>query len=102
MSSDLKIMLVISARLVGGIAAAVAQDTLPEGPGMQETLKACGNCHSVGTFRNIRRTSTGWETTMVNMTGWGMNLGGDQFDTVLEYLTTYLGTSPPPAAPPAR
>jgi mono/diheme cytochrome c family protein len=81
--------------------SALAQDTLPPGPGMEETVQACTACHSVGTFSNLRRPGPVWEVTLLNMIGWGAQLGGDQFDTVLEYLTTYMGTRPPPPATPA-
>jgi hypothetical protein len=80
------------------ISAAKAQETLPPGPGMEETAKACGNCHSIGMFRNLHRSAAAWEITINNMIGYGM--GGFDYDTVLDYLTTYMGTNPPPAAPP--
>jgi hypothetical protein len=92
--------------LGAGISPALAQDTLPEGPGMPETVKACGGCHGVGIFRNIRRTDVMWEVTITNMIGFGMTIGDDEFDTVLAYLATYMGLSPPPPtvqpAPPPK
>ena len=104
MRRDLKSCLAVSALMLvaglgTGLGAAWAQDTLPEGPGMQETVQACGSCHSVGTFRNIRRSSVMWEVTINNMIGFGMT--GFDYDTVWTYLTTYMGTSPPPPAAPA-
>lgn len=104
MRSDLK-LLAVSALLLAAIAAPVsAQETLPEGPGMPETVKACRGCHSVDIFRNIRRSDVIWEVTINNMIGFGMTISDAEFDTVLTYLTTYLGPTPPPAqpAPPAR
>ena len=81
--------------LAAGMAAAPAQETLPAGPGMGETLKLCGGCHSIGTFRNLRRTPAMWEVTITNMVGFGMTISETEFDTVLTYLNTYMGTEPP-------
>jgi len=84
--------------LAGGVS--VAQDSLPPGPGHDETVKACGGCHDIGTFSSIRRSQGEWETTITNMINFGATISDDDFDTVLAYLTTYLGTGPPPAPPP--
>jgi hypothetical protein len=99
MRNDLKTLLALSILLLAAVPA-LAQD-LPRGPGMEETVAACNSCHSVATFANVRRTGPYWELTLNNMIGWGAQLGGDQFDTVLDYLTTYMGTTPPPRATPA-
>jgi hypothetical protein len=96
---DLKLLLAVSVVALAGICAAAAQDTLPPGEGMEETVKVCGGCHGVGSFRNIRRSAAMWEVTINNMIGFGMTINGTEFDTVLTYLDTYMGLAPPP--PPA-
>ena len=85
--------------LIAGTRGTMAQETLPPGPGMEQTMKACGNCHSVGTFAYLHRNGVTWETTINNMVGWGMTISDDEYNTILEYLTTYLGLTPPPATP---
>jgi hypothetical protein len=75
-----------------------AQETLPVGPGSETTFKVCNGCHGLN-FLGIRRNSTTWETTINNMIGFGANISGDDYDTVLEYLTTYFGPGPRPAPP---
>jgi hypothetical protein len=80
--------------------AATAQDMLPPGPGHDTTVKACGGCHDIGTFSGVRRSQDAWETTITNMINFGAMISDDDFDTVLTYLTAYLGLKPPPPAPP--
>jgi hypothetical protein len=84
-----------------GLLPAVAQDTLPPGPGRAETLKACNVCHGVDVFENLRRTQPQWETTVQNMINFGAPIDDATFDTVVAYLTTYFGPGPRPASPPA-
>jgi mono/diheme cytochrome c family protein len=84
-----------------GIASAPAQETLPPGEGMEETLKLCGGCHSVASFRNVHRSAAMWEVTITNMIGFGMTISDAEFDRVLTYLDTYMGLGPPPPTPPA-
>ncbi|MBV9550008.1 MAG: cytochrome c [Alphaproteobacteria bacterium] len=79
---------------------AVAQNALPLGPGRDETIKACSGCHGTDTFQGIRRSEGQWETTIQNMVNFGMTISDADYDTVLAYLSTYLGRTPPPAASP--
>ena len=39
------------------LGAASAQDTLPPGPGMEQTMKACGDCHGIGQIIGLQINS---------------------------------------------
>ncbi len=77
---------------------AVAQD-LPPGPGQAATAKACGGCHGVETFLDIRRSQDAWESTIQNMINFGMTISDADYDTVLTYLTVWFGPAPRPKPP---
>jgi mono/diheme cytochrome c family protein len=103
MRSDLVKALSISAAgaaLVAGLilAPAVAQDMLPPGPGMEETLKGCGGCHGVGQIMTEHRSAEEWANTVTMMITNGAPVSEAEFDKVVGYLATYFGTNPPPAA----
>ena len=77
-----------------GIAAAPAQETLPPGRGMEETVRLCSTCHGVDIFRDIRRSEAMWEVTIDNMISAGMTISDAEYDTVLAYLTGAMGVAP--------
>ena len=89
------------AALILTATPALAQDWLPQGPGRAETLQACDVCHEVGVVQNLRRTRPQWEATVQNMINFGAPIDDAAFETVVTYLTTYFGTVPRPASPPA-
>jgi hypothetical protein len=102
MRSDLVKALSISAAgatLVAGLilAPATAQDMLPPGPGMEETMKGCGGCHGVGQIMTEKRSAEEWANTVTMMITNGAPVAEADFDRVVGYLSTYFGTSPPPA-----
>jgi hypothetical protein len=103
MRSDLVKALSMSAAgaaLVVGVilAPAVAQDSLPPGPGMEETLKGCGGCHGIGQILTEKRSAEEWANTVTMMITNGAPVEEADFDKVVGYLATYFGTNPPPAA----
>jgi len=84
------------------MGAASAQDSLPPGPGMEETQKACGDCHGVGQIFGLKRTAAEWSDTLTAMINLGAPVAEDDFDTIVNYLATYFGPNPPgEAAEPA-
>lgn len=88
-----------AAALVAGVilAPAVAQDSLPPGPGMEETLKGCGGCHGIAQILTEKRSAEDWATTVTLMITNGAPVAEADFDKVVGYLATYFGTNPPPA-----
>ena len=96
MRSDLIKALTISAAgaaLVAGmiLAPAVAQDTLPPGPGMEETMKGCGGCHGVGQILTEKRSAEEWANTVTMMITNGAPVSEAEFDTVVSYLAAHFG-----------
>ncbi len=86
------------------LGAASAQDTLPPGPGMEQTMKACGDCHGIGQIIGLQRTAAEWSDTLVAMINVGAPVAEADFDTIVQYLATHFGpasadASAVPAAP---
>jgi hypothetical protein len=77
-----------------GIVSAPAQEMLPPGPGMAETVRLCSTCHGVDIFRDIRRSEAMWEVTIDNMISAGMTISDAEYDIVLAYLTGTMGIAP--------
>lgn len=76
-----------------------AQDEgpLPKGPGVNLVYAKCQQCHPI----NYVVDSAGlpdflWEDTLSLMKQLGMQVTEEEEETLYEYLTTYLGTDPPP------
>jgi mono/diheme cytochrome c family protein len=92
-----------TAAIALGVAAlllpALAQDALPAGPGMEETLKGCGGCHGITQFLTEKRLAEEWANTVTMMITLGAPVSNDDFDKVVTYLATYFGPNPSPASP---
>jgi len=90
------------AMLCATAASAAQQFNLPEGPGRDLVYGNCQTCHdlqSVLDSAGIRRGA--WDALLDNMAGYGLRITPDQRAKILDYLATYLGPNPPPAAPAA-
>jgi mono/diheme cytochrome c family protein len=92
--------LVLAFVVAGGVlAAAASRFDLPEGPGRELVYGYCQTCHdlqSVEDSAGIRKGA--WNAVLDNMTGFGLRINDDKRARILEYLGTYLGPKPPPAA----
>jgi DNA uptake protein ComE-like DNA-binding protein len=76
---------------VGAVArAAFAQDTLPEGPGKEQTLRLCGTCHEAAKATSVKLTLEGWTETIDRMKAFGAAGPDDDFAAVLQYLATHF------------
>jgi competence protein ComEA len=62
---------------------------LPEGPGRDETLKACRNCHEVARSISPRQDRDAWIGTMNKMVAFGMKTTESEYKIVLDYLAKY-------------
>lgn len=83
--------------LFGSSALAQDQGPLPKGPGVNLVYAKCQQCHPI----NYVVDSAGlpdflWEDTLSLMKQLGMQVTEDEEQTLYRYLTTYLGTDPPP------
>jgi hypothetical protein len=102
MSSDILKALTISAATAALVAGAImvpalAQDALPPGLGMAETMKGCGGCHGIGQILTEKRSAEEWANTVTMMITNGAPVEEADFDKVVTYLATYFGTGPAPA-----
>jgi len=92
--------------LVAGLVLArpaIAQDTMPDGPGKAETVAACSGCHGLGQIVGEHRSADMWATTVTSMINNGAPVADADFDKVVGYLATNFGPEgqAPAAAAPA-
>lgn len=83
--------------LLAPFAAAQNEGPLPEGPGVDLVYAKCQQCHPI----NYVVDSAGlpdflWADTLSLMKQLGMQVTEEEEETLYQYLTTYLGTEPPP------
>ena len=87
----------LSLRLLPGVLAccALLHAELPPGPGLQETNRLCGKCHSPEQAASIHQSRTGWEETIAKMVSLGAEGSDQEFEAVLNYLTKNFGPEAP-------
>jgi competence protein ComEA len=76
--------------VVGCAQSAVAQDTLPDGPGKAQVLQLCGACHEAAKATSVKLTRDGWVETIDRMKAFGATGSDEDFTAVLEYLSTHF------------
>jgi hypothetical protein len=65
---------------------------LPAGPNKEVVARACSSCHDLDmVFDAAGQTREGWNGTIEEMTGYGLQLSPGERAQVLEYLTSFLG-----------
>jgi competence protein ComEA len=107
MSSSFRSWRLIPALIVtAAIAASARQDPpavvpsgegLPDGPGKDVTVKACGTCHEGRRAASVRLTREGWAAVIDGMIKRGARVSDEEFPIVLDYLSThFLGEAPQP------
>lgn len=69
---------------------ALAQDTLPDGPGKAETVNLCSQCHEAQKAASVKLTRKGWTETIDKMKALGAQGSEQEFQAILEYLSTYF------------
>jgi competence protein ComEA len=70
---------------------------LPDGPGKDETVKACAPCHEARRAASVRLTREGWAAVIEGMRQRGAKISDEEFPVVLDYLSThFLGAAPQP------
>ena len=75
----------MAAAVVASASGAWAQE-LPEGPGRDETIKLCKQCHEVARSISRPQDRDGWQTTLNKMVAFGMKATPQELDLVLDYL----------------
>jgi DNA uptake protein ComE-like DNA-binding protein len=69
---------------------AFAQDTLPDGPGKDETVRVCSQCHEAQKAASVKLSRQGWTETIDKMKVLGAQGAEQEFQAILEYLSTYF------------
>ena len=69
---------------------ALAQDTLPDGPGKAETVSVCSQCHEAQKSASVKLTRKGWTDTIDKMKALGAQGTDQEFQAILEYLSTHF------------
>jgi competence protein ComEA len=97
---------VVALMLVAAVAASARQDPqplvpsgagLPDGPGKDVTVKACGTCHETRRAASVRLTRDGWAAVIDGMMKRGAKVSAEEFPVILDYLSThFLGQAPQP------
>lgn len=77
-----------------------AEITLPDGPGVNLVYAQCRTCHDLQYVRDAKGLMPAqWKSVIDSMRDYGYKPAPGTEAGLLEYLTTYLGTSPPPTGP---
>jgi competence ComEA-like helix-hairpin-helix protein len=83
--------------LLAGAARATGQDSFPDGPGKDVTVRVCGACHSASRSAAVRLTRGGWEDVIAKMVTLGAKGSDTDLAAVLDYLSTnFKGEAPKP------
>ena len=96
---------IVLAGAIGGtvfalVAGAAEMTELPQGPNRDLVSNVCQSCHDLQmVFDAAGITRDDWDRALDEMTDNGMNISAGDRAKILAYLSTYLGPSPPKAAP---
>lgn len=92
------ILLVLSLFITPAISQ--ASEGLPEGPGVNLVYAKCQQCHPITyVIESAGLPDFLWQDTLSLMKQLGMHVSEQEEQQLYTYLTTYLGTKPPPKAP---
>ena len=86
----MKILVLALASVIGFAQSGLAQDTLPEGAGKEQTLRLCGTCHEAAKATSVKLTREGWVETIDRMKAFGAAGPDEDFAAVLEYLADHF------------
>jgi hypothetical protein len=71
--------------------------TLPPGPNRDVVSRACQTCHDLSmVIAATGLTRDGWNATIDEMISYGMRVEPEERRVILEYLSSYLGSSSAP------
>jgi len=83
--------------LLAGAARAAGQDSLPDGPGKDVTVRVCGACHAPERSAALRLTRGGWQDVIAKMVPLGAKGSDAELAAVLDYLSAnFKGDAPKP------
>jgi len=87
----------VAVALLAGAARAAGQDSFPDGPGKDITVRVCGACHSASRSAAVRLTRGGWQDVIAKMVSLGAKGSDTELAAVLDYLSAnFKGDAPKP------
>jgi len=98
-SSTFRVFGVLGLFMAAAVALTAAQDGqvsrpsgegMPDGPGKDVTVRACGTCHEGRRAASVRLTRDGWAAVIVDMQQRGARVSEQEFPVVLDYLATHF------------
>lgn len=90
---------IIGGTLLAFPAHSASLSELPNGPDRELVSKVCQSCHDLQlVFDAAGNSREEWNMALDEMTANGMNISADERAKIIDYLSTYLGPSPAPAA----
>jgi mono/diheme cytochrome c family protein len=76
----------------GFLSVGASAVELPAGPNKEVVARACSSCHDLDmVFDAAGQTREGWNGTIEEMTGYGLQVSAAERAQILEYLTSSLG-----------
>jgi competence protein ComEA len=88
---------VIALHAAPGQAPTPSGEGLPDGPGKDVMVNACGVCHEARRAASVRLTRDGWAEVIQGMTARGAKVSEADFPIILDYLATnFLGEASRP------
>src|SRR5947209_20410836 len=88
----------VTAFVIAGASLGEAQ-TLPDGKGKELVEKICVNCHGPEVIGSVRKTRERWTATVSDMIGRGASGSDEEFEKIIDYLSTKLAPPPKPDHP---
>ena len=86
----MKISVVTVTVALGVAHPAIAQDTLPDGPGKAQVIQLCSACHEPAKATSVKLAKEGWIETIDRMKAFGATGSDEDFAAVLEYLSMHF------------
>ena len=68
----------------------VSGEGVPDGPGKDVTVQACGSCHDARRAASVRLTRDGWAAVIDSMQRFGARFSPEEVPIILDYLSTHF------------
>jgi len=68
--------------------------SLPDGPGKNETMDKCNTCHGIEIVAGVTQSREQWDTTIGAMINRGADIDDATAAIILDYLGAYLSPKP--------
>jgi quinoprotein glucose dehydrogenase len=78
------------------LASPAASSSSQSAPDQLDVERLCGQCHAFDVVTRTRRSRQQWQAQVESMIAKGAQIADDDFDKVVEYLTTHYGSAPAP------